>query len=297
MICLRLFFQQNNSSVAVYNGLPALYFYTKQISMGKTNSIHGKVSGKVGLLTFCSIPGSDEMIVRARPQMSTHARKHHRRFEKTRQENNEFKGCVKAAREILLAVHPVKHLGDFNSFGYLVRVCKFIQQADSSTKGKRSVLFSKAPSLLNGFSFNKYHPFETLVRPPLSVTIDRQNGNAEVTIPALRPSIQLENPKQQPLYRFVFSLGRISDLILNDRGNSYESLDIDCSICKSIYTRWFNCIENFPQTALNLHLQNWDDLPYLTLLAGIGIEFGREMPGGEIESVKYAGAGKIWSAS
>ena len=263
--------------------------------MAKTDSIHGAVSGRVGPVVYYRLPGSEKLIVRSSPVINTKARKTHPRFERTRQENREFKGCVKAAGSIAEAVYPVKALGDFNSFGQLVRVCKFIQQADRSRpKGERALLLSLSHSLLDGFSFNKYHRFETLVSSPLSFSIDRQNGSLLAIIPPMRPGIHLFNPAGQPYYRIVVCLGMLCDLFLSANSHFYETAGNEDPACVKGSGDWMNCKDPFPGAEFSLQVPGWTDLPHRTLITGIGIEFGRTVPGGEIASVKYAGAGKIW---
>ena len=142
--------------------------------MGKAESILGAVSGKVGPAIFYNLRGTEKMIIKSRPVRSKHARKTHERFEKTRQQNKEFAGCVEAASRIWNNITSIKLLADHNCFGHMQAVCKLIQQADTTSPvGERPVLISKSRSLLNGFSFNMYHPFGSLVRVPVECSIDR----------------------------------------------------------------------------------------------------------------------------
>lgn len=263
--------------------------------MAKTDSIHGAVTGKVGPVNYYRLRGSEKLFVRANANINKSARKHHSRYERTRQENMEFKGCVKTAIQIVNAVFPIKSLGDFNSFGQLVRICKFIQQADPLLpKGRRPVLISRSHSLLNGFSFNKYNTFETLVKSPVSMSIERQSGIAQVVIPPMRAGIHLGNPAEQPYYRFVCTLSKVCDLFLPENSHFYETLNQENPAYKKQFTPWLNWNDPFPAAEMIIHLPNWVDLPHRTLIAGIGIEFGKQIPGGQIEFVKYACAGKIW---
>ena len=262
--------------------------------MGKADSIQN-IRGKVGSLIFYRLRGSGDMVVRSNGYKTRSALNHHPRYEKTRQENMEFKGCVRASKDIIEAVSPIKLLGDFNSFGQLVRVCKFIQQADTSLpKGSRSVSISRSHSLLNGFSFSRYNTFESLVRAPLSIYIDRKEGNSRAIIPPMRPGIHLQNPAQQPQYRFVYSIGTVCDLSMSEKTRNYETMNHEDATCYMQCSEWMSWKETFPGTELFVQVPGWVDSPHRTLIAGIGIEFGRPSPSGEIEFVKKAGAGKIW---
>jgi hypothetical protein len=263
--------------------------------MAKVNSSIGELSGKIGALVFYRMRGSEKMIVRRKAALSKYALNYHSRYENTRQQNMEFKGCVLAAKKIGLAMYSIKPLGDFNSFGQVVKICKVIQQADSSNpKGKRSVYISKMHSLLDGFSFNKYNTFESLVRAPISISIDRPAGIAKAIIPPMRPGIHLVNPKEEPYYRFVCSLGNVSDVFVPDNRTTYETVNKNYSFCHEQVSPWTNWKNSFPGIEISVSLDRWEDIADQTLFAGIGIEFGRQAPGGEIEFVKYAGAGKIW---
>jgi hypothetical protein len=272
-------------------------FISKHFYMAKSDSILGNVSGKVGNLVFYRMRGSDTMIVRRKGSISKYARKNHRRFEKTRMENSEFKGCVKAAKEMARVLAPINALGDFNSFGLLVKIAKMIQQQDTeSPRGKRSVLISRSPALLTGFSFNRYNTFESLVKSPISFSIEREGGTGNVVIPAMLPGIHLVNHLQQPYYRFVCTLGRICDLHISESGRDYETLHKEYLYSDVQFSPWINWKEPMPETTLTLQAPRWTNEPHNTLVAGIGIDFGREKVNGSIESTRYAGAGKVWLA-
>ena len=40
-------------------------------------------------------------------------------------------------------------------------------------KGKRSILFSQQPDFISSFNYNKQNMFDTLIRQPLSINIDK----------------------------------------------------------------------------------------------------------------------------
>lgn len=265
--------------------------------MATSDSILGNLSGKLGSVICYRMRGSEKMIVRSKGYISPYTRKNHRRYERTRQENNEFKGCVKAAKNLSRILIPVASLGDFNFFGHLVKIAKMMQQVDTELpKGKRSVLISKTPSLLTGFSFNKFNTFEALVKSPISFSIDRPQGTAHFSVPPMQPGIHLLNPGQQPYYRLVFTIGCVADLHLTENVHSYESRDNEFPYCAVQLTDWLNWKDSFPGSELTVSSPRWVDLPNRTLVAGIGISFGKQLADGTIKPVKYAGAGKIWMA-
>jgi hypothetical protein len=265
--------------------------------MAKTESVLGNFNGKIGALVFYKMRGSDTMIVRKKGYVSKYTKNNHWRYEKTRQQNKEFKGCVQAAKNISRLLSSIVCLGDFNSFGLLVKTAKIIQQMDNERpKGERSLLFSKSPSLLTGFSFNKYNTFESFVKSPVTFSIDRPNGTAQVNIPSMLPGTHLVNHFDQPYYQFVCALGRVQDLYFSENSTDYEEFNIRYRNSDVQFTPWINSKDPMPQTTFTLTAPQWNNDPHDTLVAGIGIAFGKETAGGTIEFTKYAGAGKIWMA-
>ncbi|MFN8290807.1 MAG: hypothetical protein U0U70_11155 [Chitinophagaceae bacterium] len=129
---------------------------------------------------------------------------------------------MQARQQVISAMYPLKHLGDFNPTGTLNGLCNAILRDDRvNPLGRRAVLFSQYAYKLEGFSFNKRRPFEQYLKHPLQYAIDKASAKATILLPEIIPGINFINPNKQPHYRFVFVLGAVSDIVFNDTWNSY----------------------------------------------------------------------------
>ncbi len=185
--------------------------------MGKTDTIINFV-GSVGSISSYQMAGVEKKIVRTKGGASKEKIKNSPSFERTRSNNDEFSGRSKATSGIRRAIHPVKHLADPYSGGLLMKVMTVIQKLDTeSIEGQRNICLSSYKELLEGFVLNKNNPFDSVVRRPLQFSVNRQNCSAKVAIPILTPKINIINPGKHPIFRFIVSLGVVSDVMYNDK--------------------------------------------------------------------------------
>lgn len=226
-------------------------------------------------------------------------------FAITRLNNQEFKACVTARKQLMQSIFPIKHLSDYSYTGALNGLCKSIQKDDTiNPLGKRSVLFSQSGFKLEGFSLNRIHPFEQYIKHPLQYTIDKATASAVVELPAIIPGINFTNPNQRPLCRFVFVLGGVADIVFDETRNEY--VPVSPAIFPVIkQTAWYNWKENvaaqtirlsfdenLSTSALNPIPSSLNLTPY-TLLLSAGIEFGMPLSTTEVKVMKGDGAGKM----
>lgn len=251
-------------------------------------------TGSVGDASAYRMHGTEKIILRQKGGPSKSRIKHHPNFEMTRRNNEEWKACIMAAKNIALAVYPLKLLADYNYSGQLNGICKSIQLLDSQQeKGKRSVLLSQGQYMLEGFSFCKYNLFESVLRCPVSVNIDSHAGTALVEWPLLEPGINLYNPKQQPMYRLVTVLAAVADLEYDEERKLYNKTITDLPASKIIKSDWYTWKQRREAEAVELSLPNWANPQGCALIVGAGIEFGIPVNPTEVKTVKYASTARI----
>jgi hypothetical protein len=73
--------------------------------------------------------------------------------------------------------------------------------------GRRHIVLSKNPSVLEGFSLNRKRILESVVGAPISCVINRESLSAEVIIPTLMPVINFEPGIRSSFYSFQAVLG------------------------------------------------------------------------------------------
>jgi hypothetical protein len=251
-------------------------------------------TGPVGDATAYHMRGIDRIILRQKGGASKQQIKNHPNFELTRRNNEEWKACILAARTMMLPIHRIKLLADYNYSGNLHALCKSIQLLDPvNEKGRRSVLFSEGHYKLEGFSFCKDNTFESILRYPLTAAIDKEAGKAIVELPLIEPGINLRNPRKQPLYRFVFVLSAVANVVYNAARKIYAPVVQALPAPHYVYTDWHSWQQNCEAQQINLSLNDWTNPAGSTLLLAAGIEFGIPLSHTEVRMVKYAGTAKI----
>jgi hypothetical protein len=261
--------------------------------MAKLKGLPG-YTGSMGGVSAYRMRGVDGIVLREKGGPRKEQIKKDRRFTITRLRNEEWAGSMKGVRFLNLAMHGVRHLGDYNYTGALSKLCRFIQDDDTtSVLGRRSVLFSQSGYKLEGFGLNMYHPFDSVLKHPLQYTMDAAAGTALVELPDIIPGIHLNNPMKQPLYRIVFVLGVIPDIIYDSARKMYRPVADVSNRRAIVQTAWHTSNEKTESQQLSLAINNWQQQPGVSLVLSAGVEFGQPAAGGEIKFTKYAGAGKV----
>lgn len=255
-------------------------------------------TGSFGDVSIYKMRGVEKLVVRQKGGASRDRIRRDRNFEMTRRHNQEWKACVMAAQQLLHAIYPVKHLADYNYSGQLTAICKSIQKDDSQgLAGQREILLSQFYYKLEGFSLNTENTFESIVKHPLQYDIDSATGKAVVQIPEIVPGINLNNPRKQPLYRFVVTLGVAADIVYKQEADRYIPAT-DRSLHPSIATTpWCSYRQTAPAIVLSPSVDVSLLHPQQSLVLAVGIEFGVPVSHTEIRPVKYAGAAKVLKIS
>jgi hypothetical protein len=251
-------------------------------------------TGSMGSVSAYRMRGVDKIVLRQKGGPGKQQIKNSPAFELTRRYNEECKGRMLLVKHINLAMQGVRHLYDYNCSGDMAAVCQQVQAADNSNPlGSRSVLLSQAGFLLEGFTINKYQPFDTVVKYPLAAAIHRASGTASVSLPELVPGLHITNPKQQPLYRLVFVLGLVPDIIYDESWKAYRPLPQAGTGRVVVHTAWYTAGENCPAQEIALQLTDYQPMEGQSLLVSAGIEYGQPKTGGYVQGTKYAGAAKV----
>ncbi len=264
--------------------------------MAKVKGIFG-IKGSLQNVSFYTMRGSDEIILRAKggPKKSTIKRS--ARFETVRKNNNEWKGCTMLASQIKRAF-GLSGLADYPVIGSLNALAKKIQLYDQENpQGERSLLLSQHKELIAGFNLNKTHPFDSVFRVALNYTVDRDNFTAHITVPRINTDVHLVNYRNLPLFRIKMTMCTQSDIALDNDRKNY------CLINEKInhYGIWKNS-EWLPTQGvleeqifeLKQTLQDNQKLDEnMSLIFSVGIEFGTVGNDGNPIEVKYTGCAKV----
>ena len=261
--------------------------------MAKTKS-DLPVGYSIGSHSIYKMKGCSHLVVRAKGGPSKKMLKKSPVFEGVRKHNKEFGASSLASGYIQRAIYAVKHLADHNISGQLMGMAKIIQNMDINNEhGKRSILFSAHPHILDGFGFNNDHPFDSVIKSPPAYTISRDNLMAKIVLPDLIPGVNFTPIPKAALYRIILCFGVIPDVV---RGQyQYEPASSAMGFFPNqVQTGWASTAIMRKREELIIQLSelsNFDDTG--SLILSIGIEFATRMTAEIIKPMKNMGCGKI----
>lgn len=250
-------------------------------------------TGSLGNLSAYKRTDSSDIHIRLKSGPSRKAIKNSPRFEKVRQNNAEFGARSSTTKEIRTALEHHWHTADYNFSGPLNALLHPIQKLDVNHRGKRGVRLSQHPKLLEGFTLNQKFSLDNYVRARIACSLTRDTAEATVEIPTLYTGVNFFSPQPQSWFRFVVSLGSVSDRIFDDRRGEYVAA-VKTFKPRVTTTDWYFWGQPFEGAKLTL---TGPSLPpdALTLILAVGIEFGKPDVTGNVERIKK-GAAKIMAA-
>lgn len=255
-----------------------------------------KITGSLGDLSFYHMQGVDKIVVRRKGGASKDHIRHSPAFATPRLYMSEFGGCSKMGKEVRFMLHPMKAMADYNFSGFINKALKAVQKLDgTSDLGRRAITLSKYPSLLTGFSLNKYTTFDSVVRTPVTYTIDREKRSAQVNIPRLLRDINFFPNNKHTRFRMVVCLGIVPDFTFNPVKGKYEPPAWYDSRydAETVYSPWYAALKGSPEATLNIAADQVPPDESYSLMLTVGVQFGSPMEDDVVAPVKRAGAAKI----
>ena len=255
-------------------------------------------TGSIKGVSFYTQRGSDKVIMRSKGGPSKEKIARSPKFEKLRLNQQEWTGCVKMSRAMITSFYELKRLADFNVSAAFNGIAKSIQKTDTENPlGKRAILFSKYRQSLDSYQLNRKYPFTSTLRINPQWKIDRENLQGEITLPRIHTGTQLVNFPNLPYFRILVTLGSLSDMQVSGTRNEYSPVNEDLHELSCHWTSpWYSteAIVDEQQMSLcigeELQSKLTDDV---TLVLGIGVEFGKVGFDGNPVEVKYAGCGIV----
>jgi len=253
------------------------------------------LTGPLGDLSFYHMKGVKRPVVRTKGKGVSKAKlKNDPTYDRTRRTTSEFGGRGSVAGYIMRRHRSMRGWETHLLVGTINNWLEPLQKLDKvSEKGKRGILFSKGPRLLEGMPLSAAIGFDAIVNTPLTATISRTDATAHLTIPAMLPGVNLYLPQKQPAYRFVASLLVLPDFIYHDDAGSFEPVPGHTSNIDIVQTDWMPVTERAEPITLELRVPNTFPDERFALMLSVGIHLGTLRIGLKIEAVKNAGAAKV----
>ena len=283
-----------------------------------------QITGSLKNLSFYTRKGSDAIFVRTKGGASKEKIKRDPAFEGLRRNNREFGGCSAMGKQIRMTFSGLEHVADYNLSAALSSLMKSIQKTDETQGiGERDIRLSEYRYTLAGFDFGRKTRFSSLLRVPLSYTIDREKQATTVLIPAFACSFGLnlnadfmQGAIHSGTFRFTAALGIVTDMQLNSSGTAYEPVHDKLGHGVQIRsTPWFSTQGSVQEQELQLSLlrenlavrselaTSNDPLttPHFipeftdadTLVLTVAVEFGTPDAFGNIVPLRGAGGGMV----
>lgn len=256
------------------------------------------MTGSMGNVSFYTRRGSDKVIMRTKGGAKKKQMENNPRFEKLRKQQKEFGGCSKFAKYSRFAFGGLHRLADYGLNPVLTGIGKNLMKLDTTSEvGVRTVFLSRDKEVLEGFSFNRSYPFNTLLRVLPRVDLNREALSAVVTFPRINTELDMLNTKKLPFFRLIIAIGSISDMAYNPVVKRYEPMVPGMHGVSSLSTGgWYSTQAVVPEHTMMAELPE-SRREMLTgnvsVLLSMGIEFGNVGAAGEPVEVKYAGCGKV----
>ena len=257
-------------------------------------SMNMPFTNSMGDFSIYKMEGVDKLIIRGKGGPTKEQIANDPQFERLRKCQSEFAGAAKAGGSIMNTTKAINHLADHSFIGKLTKVCHQIQRKETMAEpGKRPILFSKHGKLLEGTNFCDRKVFDSVLKNLPGFSISREEHKAMVNFTELFPGINLFDPWNHPLYRFIVTLGVLQDMELTSSGYVSTNPAIILNRAQAV-SEWHS--SNQPLAAAIFELV----LPANTILdAGsslvlaVGVQFGRMISNSTTEPVAKAGCGKI----
>ncbi len=254
-----------------------------------------KYVGTIQELSAYKMRGVEGIVLRRSKGPSKKQIKTSPSFENVRRNNSEWIATTGAAAGLRRAMHHITHVADYNLSGPLNAFTRqILKLAETGDWGTRPVLYSQHKDRLVGYSFNKQHLFDSIVRSPVNCIISRETFTATLQLPPLQPDLQLKLPWKQPVYRFIAQLGLAADCMWNAERKRYNAPHHERFGSVEANTEWLGTTTRFEGRTIELVFPEPGRInDNTTLVVSIGIEMGNLVIPGVIDRVKYAGSGKI----
>ena len=256
-----------------------------------------KITGSLGNLSFYKMRGVDKIVVRRKGGAPKEYVKNSPTFKVPRLYMSEFGGCSKMGKEVRLMMHPVRVLSDYNFSGFINKALKIVQKQDGTGElGQRSIMLSKHPHLLAGFQLNKNTTFDSVLRTPITYTLDRKTLSARVNMPALLRDINFHPNNGHARFCIDVSLGIVPDFTFDPGERAFKPSAWYTTMFapESVSSPWFPALKGSPATSLEIKLT--DQVPAdesYSLMLTVGVRYGSPMEGDIVKDVKRAGVAKV----
>ena len=257
-----------------------------------------QMTGGIKGVSFYTMSGSDKVFMRTKGGPKAQRMKTGEEFEKVRKHQSEWAASVKFAHTVGDALGEIYRLADYNLWPVLCGMGKNLMTLDTEHPvGQRNLMLSGYRKVLDNFSLNRNYQFNSVMRTTPEFEVDKKTLNAWVRISQINTEMDLLNIQRLPYFRVIVTLGIVSDVeyMPDAKLSKYEPTNECSGFRLSTISEWFSTEDIINEQTLSVKLDEevikmTDDV---TVLLGMGVEFGKVGFASKITPVKNAGCGKV----
>lgn len=192
--------------------------------MAKQKSII-KLEGTLGDITF--VKTADGYIAKERTSLSGDRIKNDASFQRTRENNAEFRTATQAGQVIRAAFRPLYiGIADSRMTGRLTKELMRILRTDATNlRGERTPHQGEL-GLLEGFNFSRDASLSSKLYVQYTATIDRVTGAANISLPAFTPGKMVSSPSGATHFRLLSGIVQVDFASGNYSLNQARSAEI-----------------------------------------------------------------------
>lgn len=205
-------------------------------------------------------------------------------FQRTRENNAEFKGCAlvgKALRQSFAKL--IRSSADSFITGRLVGIMKQINLQDTvNARGKRSIAISLGADKLKDFQFNRALSLDTIFSPKYGVSSVAAKNEATLTVQPFTPIDAMAIPQGATHFRLIMAIASLSDYEYDDLEKSYVAVEpTEDGISEMVFSQYLPVDQAVTAAiALTATLPGSPTMSTTSgLVAAIGLEFYQEVNG------------------
>lgn len=263
--------------------------------MAKVTSIF-TFTGTVDGISVYSMRGIPEKVARKSWGPSREDIETKPSYDITRRNDSEHGGCSKASKWLRRNFRPLEPVRDHTLSGPVTGWMKSFLDLDTDSElGRRQILITRNPRLLEGINLSKRFAFDSVVRGGIDYRMNRETLSAVLRMPALLPGLNLALPDKNPYYRVVATLGAAPDVFWTPLGYAPQG-DYSGFSPGVAESDWFPSASRSDPFTLELTLPYTPPTEHFSLVLTVGILMGTVSKSRATKPVKYAGCGKVLAA-
>lgn len=250
--------------------------------------------GKLGDLSIYKMRGVDKPIVRKSSGHTKRKIKKDPDLDLFRRAGSEFGGRAMMSGYIMRSITFHKPMADYNIAGPLTALMQPIQEQDRiSSLGKRNIYLTEHAHYIKGFSLNRNHPFDSVIRFPVIGTIDRETLSAKVTFPELMPGINFFPAANHPYYALRISLGFVPDIVYSYKRYAPIHINYPKHSAEYVDSQWYSLQQGSQALTMEVQVKAIPPDTNFTLVLAAGIYYGELKALDNIDQVRHAGSAKV----